>query len=98
MVSRANDRAVADRFREVLEHFKVFDGISTWTRTHFDLNGIDHPVMTDKKVYFFARAAITIKVEIGFFSVVNPTLQNFGDDKSFEKRTGIFVGSQSVWR
>lgn len=28
MVSRANDRAVADRFREMLEHFKVIDGIS----------------------------------------------------------------------
>ena len=28
MVSRANDRAGADRFREVLEHFKVIDDTS----------------------------------------------------------------------
>lgn len=54
MVSRANDRAVADRFREVLEHFKVIDDISPLVS------------LVLKVTFGFIRTALSILSKVDF--------------------------------
>ena len=54
MVSRANDHAVADRFREVLEHFKVIDDISPLVS------------LVLKVTFGFIRTALSILSKVDF--------------------------------